>query len=63
MVACFVPAPPVLVEVGLAVPVLVAPALELAPAALVDDPGAKVEVTTADVADKEAVAVPSSTVM
>jgi hypothetical protein len=38
------------------------PVLEPAPGLLVDDTGARVEVTTADVADKETVAVPTSTV-
>jgi len=58
--ACFVSAAPVfLVEVGWAAPV---PVAELAPAAPLDEPGASVDVTTADVADIEAVAVPTSTV-
>jgi len=58
---CFAPAAPVLVEVGWAdlVPVL-EPVVE--PAALVDEPGTRVEVITGDVADSEVVAVPTSTV-
>jgi hypothetical protein len=55
----FAPAAPVLVEVGWAVPVPV----PVEPAALVDEPGTRVEVTTADVADSEVDAVPTSTVI